>query len=358
MIRTPLLRFTAKTSKTRYRIAVPNTFNISYNNLRSLHAKSQDLQKNDDPKNTPFEGSFARTDPSVEVKYPDEDEIPSSTPIQGRGGLHVKRTLASFSLEGKVGMVTGGARGLGLVMAQAMVISGADMAIIDLNKEEAEKQCGEIVASFIRENPNSKRIPKVTAHHADVSSQESVDAAVAEVIQEHGKIDNLVTSAGFTENYEAIKYPIDRIRKLWQVNVDGTYLFAIATAKHLMKRKAPGSLVFIGSMSGAIVNVPQPQAPYNAAKAAIRHLAASLAVEWAHAGIRVNCISPGYMLTALTKKILDEKPDLKKKWTSLIPVGKMGDPEDLMGTVVFLASDASAYITGADIRVDGGYTLT
>lgn len=133
MIRTPLLRFTAKTSKTRYRIAVPNTFNISYNNLRSLHAKSQDLQKNDDPKNTPFEGSFARTDPSVEVKYPDEDEIPSSTPIQGRGGLHVKRTLASFSLEGKVGMVTGGARGLGLVMAQAMVISGADMAIIDLN---------------------------------------------------------------------------------------------------------------------------------------------------------------------------------------------------------------------------------
>jgi D-arabinitol 2-dehydrogenase len=83
------------------------------------------------------------------------------------------------------------------------------------------------------------------------------------------------------------------------VNVDGTYLFAVAVAKHLMERKAPGAMVFIGSMSGAIVNVPQPQAPYNAAKAAVRHLAASLAVEWAHAGIRVNCISPGYMLTAL-----------------------------------------------------------
>jgi NAD(P)-dependent dehydrogenase (short-subunit alcohol dehydrogenase family) len=83
------------------------------------------------------------------------------------------------------------------------------------------------------------------------------------------------------------------------VNVDGTYLFAVAVAKHLMERKAPGSIVMIGSMSGSIVNVPQPQAPYNAAKAAVRHLAASLAVEWAHAGIRVNCISPGYMLTAL-----------------------------------------------------------
>lgn len=98
--------------------------------------------------------------------------------------------------------------------------------------------------------------------------------------------------------------------------------------------------------------------PYNSAKAAVRHLAASLAVEWAHAGIRVNCISPGYMMTPLTKKILDDKPELKKQWTSLIPQGRMGDPEDLMGPVTFLLSDASMYVTGADIRVDGGYTTT
>jgi D-arabinitol 2-dehydrogenase len=143
------------------------------------------------------------------------------------------------------------------------------------------------------------RIPNVSAHYADVSSPGSVDSAIAEIIENHGKIDNLVTSAGFTENFEAINYPIDRVRKLWGVNVDGTYLFAVGVAKHLMERKAPGNMVFIGSMSGSIVNVPQPQAPYNAAKAAVRHLAASLAVEWAHAGIRVNCISPGYMLTAL-----------------------------------------------------------
>lgn len=103
-------------------------------------------------------------------------------------------------------------------------------------------------------------IPKVTAHYADVSDQESVDACIAEVIKAHGKIDNLVTSAGFTENFEAINYPIDRLRKLWGVNVDGTYLFATGVARHLMERNAPGSIVMIGSMSGAIVNVPQPQA--------------------------------------------------------------------------------------------------
>lgn len=143
------------------------------------------------------------------------------------------------------------------------------------------------------------RLPKVTAHYADVSDPESVNAVLAEIIQQHGRIDNLVTSAGFTENFDAISYPYDRMKKLWGVNVDGTYLFATGVAKHLMERKAPGSIVMIGSMSGAIVNVPQPQAPYNAAKAAVRHLAASLAVEWASHNIRVNCISPGYMLTAL-----------------------------------------------------------
>ncbi|PMD63322.1 NAD(P)-binding protein [Hyaloscypha bicolor E] len=355
MLRTQLLRQLARAARAPSEPITARS-RPSTCSQRLIHS-STPLQR-DEKKDEIHEGSFARTDSSVQVEYPEEGDLPSSAPVQGRGGLHFKRTLASFSLEGRVGVVTGGARGLGLVMSQAMVISGADVAIVDLNKEEAEKQAEGLVASFVRENPGAEKVPKVTAHYADVSSQESVEAAIAEIIEQHGKIDNLVTSAGFTENFEAINYPIERVRKLWGVNVDGTYLFAIAVAKHLMERKAPGSMVFIGSMSGAIVNVPQPQAPYNAAKAAVRHLASSLAVEWAHAGIRVNCISPGYMLTALTKKILDDNPDLKKQWTSLIPQGKMGQPEDLMGAVTFLSSDASSYVTGADLRVDGGYTIT
>lgn len=242
-------------------------------------------------------------------------------------------------------------------------------------EDEAEASARAIVEQFKKDNPNAEsydrakfatakkegvfRVPNVTAHHCDVSSPDSVDASIKEIVQQHGKIDHLVTSAGFTENYDAIQYPYERMKKLWGVNVDGTYLFATGVAKHLMERKCTnGSMVFIGSMSGAIVNVPQPQAPYNAAKAAVRHLGASMAVEWAHANIRVNVISPGYMLTALTRKILDENPELNKTWTSLIPVGKMGRPEDLMGPVTFLLSDASLYVTGADLRVDGGYTCT
>ncbi|KKY36179.1 putative d-arabinitol dehydrogenase [Diaporthe ampelina] len=305
-------------------------------------------------------GTFARTDDSITVEYPQDHELPSSEPITGAGraGLQIYPTLATFSLQGNVGVVTGGARGLGLVMGQGMVVSGADLAIVDMNKDEAEVQAQALMDQFKKDNPNARKSPKVTAHFADVSDPDSVSACIADILARHGKIDNLVTSAGFTENYNATDYPIERMRKLFAVNVDGTYLFATAVARHLMERKAKGSMVFIGSMSGSIVNVPQPQAPYNSAKAAVRHLAASLAVEWAHANIRVNCISPGYMLTALTQKILDDNPDLRKQWISLIPQGKMGQPEDLMGPLTFLLSDAAAYVTGADLRVDGGYTVT
>ncbi|KAF5690737.1 gluconate 5-dehydrogenase [Fusarium denticulatum] len=310
------------------------------------------------PPGVPPKRSYSRTDAAVRVEYPEHHELPASKPLIGQGGQFSKPTLASLSLEGKTIVITGGARGLGLVMGQGIVYSGADLAIVDLNKDEAQSQVGQLADAFKRENPNSQKIPRVTAHYADVADQDSVTKCIAEILSIHHKIDGLVTSAGFTENFDAIHYPIERMRKLWGVNVDGTYLFAVAVAKHLMEREAPGSIVVIGSMSGAIVNVPQPQAPYNAAKAAVRHLAASLAVEWAHAGIRVNCISPGYMLTALTQKILNDNPDLEKTWTSLIPQGRMGQPQDLMGPVTFLLSDASSYMTGSDLRVDGGYTVT
>jgi len=165
------------------------------------------------------------------------------------------------------------------------------------------------VDQFKKENSNNAssaqkdatlHTPKVSAHRCDVSNPDSVESTIKSIVGEHGKIDHLVTSAGFTENYDAISYPYERMKKLWGVNVDGTYLFATGVAKHLMERECKtGSMVFIGSMSGSIVNVPQPQAPYNISKAAVRHMAASMAVEWAHANIRVNCISPGYMLTAL-----------------------------------------------------------
>jgi len=118
-----------------------------------------------------------------------------------------------------------------------------------------------------------------------------------------------------------------------------------------------GSIVLVASMSAQVVNIPQPQTPYNSSKAAVRHMASSLAVEWAKKGVRVNSLSPGYMLTKLTRTILSHDPDLKRTWESLTPMGRMGDPEDLKGAIVLLCSDASKFITGTDLRVDGGYCV-
>lgn len=128
MFRTQLLRHTARAARASTKAASSRT--LPALSSRPIHNTASLREKLDDP---PHEGSFARTDSSVHVEYPEEHELPSSKPVQGRGGLHFKRTLASFSLEGRVGVVTGGARGLGLVMSQAMVISGADIAIVDMN---------------------------------------------------------------------------------------------------------------------------------------------------------------------------------------------------------------------------------
>lgn len=302
-------------------------------------------------------GELATTDPAITATYPtDPATIPPSAPV-GRQ----KRTLQIFSLEGKAAIVTGGARGLGFVMAQALIESGAAVAIVDLDGDGAARAASRLRDQFCADHGHAGDAapPKITAHRADVADPASVDAAFAEVLAAHGgQVDTLVTSAGLCENFPAEQYPPDRLQHIMAVNVHGTYHFAAALARHLIACGQRGSMVFIGSMSGSIVNVPQPQAPYNASKAAVRHLARSFAVEWAPHGIRVNVISPGYMLTDLTKRILEERPDLGARWTSLTPAGRMGEPQDLMGAVVFLASDAAAFITGAELTVDGGYTAT
>jgi NAD(P)-dependent dehydrogenase (short-subunit alcohol dehydrogenase family) len=122
-------------------------------------------------------------------------------------------------------------------------------------------------------------------------------------------------------------------------------------------RRGRASIVTVGSMSAHIVNVPQHQASYNAAKAGVVHLTASLAVEWAPHGIRVNAISPGYMLSDMTRQFTDDNPDLKRQWVDATPARRMGEPSDLDGLVAFLASRSSDLVTGQSVVIDGGYTL-
>lgn len=140
--------------------------------------------------------------------------------------------------------------------------------------------------------------------------------------------------------------------------MNGSWYVANEAGRYMMQDNVKGSIVLVASMSGSIVNFPQKQAPYNASKAGVKHLASCLGVEWAQQGIRVNSISPGYMLTSLTRVMTEKSEDgrrLRASWEEKIPMGHMGEPEDLKGVAVFLASGASKYVTATDILVDGGY---
>jgi len=144
--------------------------------------------------------------------------------------------------------------------------------------------------------------------------------------------------------------------KMINVNLKGVFLMCQIVGRHMIKRKY-GKIINIASMSGKIVNKPQPQAHYNASKAAVIMLTKSLAAEWAEYGINVNSVSPGYTLTPLVDNLLKTKPEYADYWKPLIPMGRFARPIDIVGAVIFLASEAANYITGHDLVVDGGYTI-
>jgi len=260
-------------------------------------------------------------------------------------------------MEGKVCMVTGAARGLGNEFCRAFIQSGCtSLAIVDLKEREAVDAAEALVAESCINSDMKPEDFNIIGLECDVSSERSVQKAYQQIMETFGRIDSVVASAGIVENYSAFDYPFDRIKRLYDINVHGAFFTAREAARNMIPNGG-GSIILVASMSANIINIPQPQTPYNASKAAVKHMASSLAVEWAKKNVRVNVLSPGYMLTKLTKTILAHDPELKKTWESLTPMGRIGEPEDLSGAIVFLASDASRFVTGSEIRVDGGYCV-
>jgi NAD(P)-dependent dehydrogenase (short-subunit alcohol dehydrogenase family) len=188
-----------------------------------------------------------------------------------------------------------------------------------------------------------------------VTDEHQVTTTFAAIEREFGPIDVLVAAAGIVENVAAEDYPAASWRKIIDVNLNGVFFTAQAAGRGMIARKS-GSIILIASMSGLIVNRPQKQSAYNVSKAGVIMMAKSLAAEWAPHGVRVNAIAPGYMRTALTDQVLAGQPELRQTWEGLIPLGRMGTPLELSGTVVYLASDASSYVTGSTLVIDGGYT--
>lgn len=256
--------------------------------------------------------------------------------------------LERFSLRGKVALVTGGGQGIGRGFAHALADAGAGVAVVDLDIETAEGVAREIKSR----NPKVK----VIALKVDVTVESQVQSMVGQVIEKLGDLTIACNNAGMGQwvDSELMKY--EDFHKLMKINLDSVFLCAQAEATYMLGN-GYGKIINTASMSGHIANYPQNQAAYNISKSAVLSLTRSLATEWANRGVRVNSISPGYTRTPLVEDLL--KTELGEKvwpiWKSLIPQGKMAEVVDLQGAVVFLASSASDYMTGADLLVDGGY---
>ena len=171
-----------------------------------------------------------------------------------------------------------------------------------------------------------------------------------EMAEEMGRIDIAFCNAGISINVPAEEMTYEQWRKVIDINLTGVFLTATAAGRYMI-RQGGGSIINTASMSGHIVNIPQPQVAYNASKAGVIMLTKSLAVEWADKNVRVNSISPGYIMTDLIRG-----HELIPRWTELSPSSRMGNPEELQGVALYLASDASSFTTGSDFVVDGAYT--
>jgi NAD(P)-dependent dehydrogenase (short-subunit alcohol dehydrogenase family) len=248
-----------------------------------------------------------------------------------------------FSLAGRVAVVTGGSQGLGEGFARALGAAGAAVALLgrDPGKGHATRAAlaGEGVhCEFFR---------------CDVTIEEEVAATVAAVIARLGRVDVLVNNAGTCIHRPALDVTLDEWRDVLSVNLDGVWICSQAFGRVFVEQRA-GVIVNVGSMSGMIVNRPQWQPAYNASKAAVHHLTRSLAAEWAPYGVRVNALAPGYIKTAMSPV---DDPRFRRHWIDDAPMERVGTVEELAPAVVFLASEASSFVTGSILVADGGYSI-
>lgn len=252
--------------------------------------------------------------------------------------------LDKFSLKNQVGIVTGGGQGLGKAFCLAFAEAGADVVVAEMNQETGPMTVAEI----------QKLGRRSIFIQTDVRQKASIEAMVAKTVAEFGKIDFLMNNAGIVKWKEAEDVPEADWMEVMQINLNGLFFCCQAVAKQMIKQGG-GRIINIASMSGLIVNYPQCQASYNTSKAGVIHLTKSLASEWAQYNIRVNSISPGYMEGPLAAPLMKD-PKFGPVWMANIPMHRPGKPEELCPVAVLLASEASSYMTGANVSIDGGYT--
>lgn len=249
--------------------------------------------------------------------------------------------LRIFDLTGKVALVTGGGRGLGRTFAEALASAGADLVLVGRTKTDLESAAKEVAAQGRSAYPIT----------ADVTVPEQVDAMVAAALEHFGHIDILVNNAGMNVRKPVLDYGIEDWDQVLGLNLRGYFLVARAVGRHMVARRF-GRVINITSILAAI-GLPN-QAGYASSKGAVTQLTKVMAIEWAPYNVTVNCLGPTYFETDMTRPLYQD-PERKTFIESRTPMGRWGQPEELAGAIIFLASDAARFITGQTLFVDGGW---
>jgi NAD(P)-dependent dehydrogenase (short-subunit alcohol dehydrogenase family) len=253
--------------------------------------------------------------------------------------------LDRYGISGRIAIVAGGARGMGRAIAELAASTGADIAILDILEAETRETAAHIAATYGR---------KAKGFVADLSDPVQAARAVDAAVSEFGRVDVLFNCTGIAPNTDVLDIPPAEWARVMNVNVNAQFYVAQSAARHMAKQGG-GAIVCIGSNSGFIVDRPQPQAHYNASKAAVHQMVKSLACELGPKNVRVNAVAPGFIVTEMTKRGMSN-PEWLTTWTENTPMGRLGKPEEIANIMLFLASDASSFMTGSIVIADGGYT--
>jgi NAD(P)-dependent dehydrogenase (short-subunit alcohol dehydrogenase family) len=246
-----------------------------------------------------------------------------------------------FDLRGRVAVVTGASSGLGVRFATVLHAAGATVVVAARRKDRLDELAGRL---------DGRVIPVA----CDVTVDEDCEALIDSAASVTGRVDVLVNNAGVAEVVAAEEEPGDRFRQVIDVNLNSVFVLSQLAARRMIAA-GQGSIVNIGSILGLVASAPIKQASYAASKGGVVNLTRELGCQWARKGVRVNCIAPGWFASEMTAGMWDD-PASTRFVQSNCPMGRIGDPHELDGALLFLASDASSFVTGSTIPVDGGWT--
>lgn len=255
--------------------------------------------------------------------------------------------LDKFRLDGKRALITGGSRGLGRAMAQALAEAGADLVLVGTDPANLQKATEELAAT-------RRRVQTITA---DLFSPEQTEALCRRVLADHGPIDVLINNVGGRrQNIATEAMPLEDWKRLMDLNLTSVFLCTKLIGGAMLPRKW-GRIINIASICGQIATRGIFGRHYETAKAAVVGFTRAVAADWAPHGVTVNAIAPGGFMTDANRRWFRENPQLRQVFEGQVPMGRLGEPDELGPLAVYLASEASSYMTGAVLTIDGGYTV-